>query len=235
MFMTLGLQAMTCLISLDSCSCTTPPVWPMIIFFFLVSHPANHKPTLMPLPPNEEEKKEAETFPDSSQAPQTPHSWTSVILVVSWRVGKFNSRFASSLTLISHLKWGPKVTQPSPTSSLGPTSRSCLQNHGPHQQHVPFSFPCTENPVAMGPSPPAVGATLVVLTPRGPDDLPQPRTRCTVPAFAGLQYSSRYWHAYQHLCQYELVASEKQCNPFRFGTWVLWLETKQDVFIAEGN
>ena len=26
MFMTLGLQAMTCLISLDSCSCTTLPV-----------------------------------------------------------------------------------------------------------------------------------------------------------------------------------------------------------------
>ena len=64
---------------------------------------------------------------------------------------------------------------------------------------------------------------------------PRPRTRCTVPAFAGLEYSSRYWHAYQHLCQYELVASEKQCNPFGFGTWVLWLETKQDVFIAEGN
>ena len=119
MFMTLGLQAMTCLISLDSCSCTTPPVWIRIIkqinqlmigFFFLVSHPANHPPTLMPLPPNEEEKKEAETFPDSSQAPQTPHSWTSVILVVSWRVGKFNSRFASSLTMISHLKWGPSHT-----------------------------------------------------------------------------------------------------------------------------
>ena len=77
----------------------------MIIFFCLFSHLANHPPTLMPLPSNEEEKKEAETFPDSSQAPQTPHSWTSVI--VSGRVGKFNSRFASSLTLISHLKWGP--------------------------------------------------------------------------------------------------------------------------------
>ena len=83
---------------------------PMIIFFLLVSRPGNHKPTLIPLPPNKEKKKEAETFPDSSKAPQTPHSWTSVILVVSWRVGKFNSRFASSLTLISHLKWGPSHT-----------------------------------------------------------------------------------------------------------------------------
>ena len=169
MFMTLGLQAMTCLISLDSCSCTTPPVWPMILFFF--SRFSSSKPsTHLDAPAPQWGGKEG-----GRDIPRLLQSSPNTSFLDICHLGRFmeGGKIQLKICFFFDTDFSPKMR----SKSHNPTQPLHLDQLHAHASKImvlinsTFHFLFRALKTTTGPSPPAVGATLVVLTPRGPDDL----------------------------------------------------------------